>query len=167
MPYERFPGDPLAGVTLQRDLEQRAFRLGGSCYAAPAQRLQDFLEGSPSADLGCIKASYQPGVTPSDLSGVLPEPIIAALREALPAFAARLQGYDHPDAVLTGPITLECLEPIAGRDTEIFESLRRTQLTQLAQRDSEDPRIDRAHAFTVPQPLGLLVAERSDHDSSV
>jgi uncharacterized FAD-dependent dehydrogenase len=28
--------------------------------------------------------------------------MIAALREALPAFARRVRGYDHPDAVLTG-----------------------------------------------------------------
>ena len=121
-PYERFPGDPLAGVTLQRDLEQRAFRLGGSCYAAPAQRLQDFLEGSPSADLGCINASYQPGVTPSDLSGVLPEPIIAALREALPAFAARLPGYDHPDAVLTG-VETRTSSPVRVARDEQMESI--------------------------------------------
>ncbi|MEC8441252.1 MAG: FAD-dependent oxidoreductase [Cyanobacteriota bacterium] len=101
-PYERFPGDPLAGVALQRDLEQRAFLWGGETYAAPAQRLDDFLAQRPSTQLGEINASYQPGVTPSDLSRVLPEPIITALREALPAFARRLQGYGHPDAVLTG-----------------------------------------------------------------
>jgi uncharacterized FAD-dependent dehydrogenase len=101
-PYSRKPGDPLAGVALQRDLEERAFRLGGGSYAAPAQRLEDFLARRASGSLGSITASYQPGVTPSDLSTVLPEPIIEALREALPAFAKRLPGYDHPDAVLTG-----------------------------------------------------------------
>nr|ABD96280.1 unknown [uncultured marine type-A Synechococcus GOM 3M9] len=101
-PYSRKPDDPLAGVALQRDLEERAFRLGGGSYAAPAQRLEDFLARRSSGSLGSITASYQPGVTPSDLSTVLPEPIIEALREALPAFAKRLPGYDHPDAVLTG-----------------------------------------------------------------
>ena len=101
-PYERWPGDPLAGVALQRDLEGRAFELGGGRYAAPAQRLEDFLASRPSTDLGSVAASYQPGVTPTDLSSALPGPIIAALREALPVFAGRLRGYDHPDAVLTG-----------------------------------------------------------------
>ena len=101
-PYERWPGDPLAGVALQRDLEGRAFELGGGRYAAPAQRLEDFLASRPSTDLGSVAASYQPGVTPTDLSSALPGPIIAALREALPVFARRLRGYDHPDAVLTG-----------------------------------------------------------------
>ena len=101
-PYERWPDDPLAGVALQRDLEGRAFELGGGRYAAPAQRLEDFLASRPSTDLGSVAASYQPGVTPTDLSSALPGPIIAALREALPVFARRLRGYDHPDAVLTG-----------------------------------------------------------------
>ena len=100
-PYERHPGDPLAGIALQRDLEQRAFRSGGGTYAAPAQRLEDFLAGCPSTTLGTIAASYQPGITPTDLAPVLPQPILTALREALPQFARRLRGYDHPDAVLT------------------------------------------------------------------
>lgn len=102
VPYERHPGDPLAGVALQRDLEHRAYLLGGSTYAAPAQRLEDFLANQPSKSLGSIAASYQPGVHPSDLNALLPPPMIAALREALPAFARRVRGYDHPDAVLTG-----------------------------------------------------------------
>ena len=100
-PYERHPGDPLAGIALQQDLEQRAFRSGGGTYAAPAQRLEDFLAGCPSTTLGTIAASYQPGITPTDLAPVLPEPILTALREALPQFARRLRGYDYPDAVLT------------------------------------------------------------------
>jgi uncharacterized FAD-dependent dehydrogenase len=89
-------------VALQRDLEHRAYLLGGSSYAAPAQRLEDFLANQPSESLGSIAASYQPGVQPSDLNALLPPPMIAALREALPAFARRVRGYDHPDAVLTG-----------------------------------------------------------------
>jgi hypothetical protein len=101
-PYEKYDGDPLAGVALQRDLEHRAYLLGGSSYAAPAQRLEDFLANQPSESLGSIAASYQPGVQPSDLNALLPPPMIAALREALPAFARRVRGYDHPDAVLTG-----------------------------------------------------------------
>ena len=101
-PYERYAGDPLAGVALQRDLEHRAYLLGGSSYAAPAQRLEDFLANQPSESLGSIAASYQPGVQPSDLNALLPPPMIVALREALPAFARRVRGYDHPDAVLTG-----------------------------------------------------------------
>lgn len=100
--HERCPGDPLAGLAFQRELECRAFRLGGEDYSAPVQRLEDFLEGRPSSALGSVTPSYQPGVTPADLAELLPLPMVDALREALLAFSRKLAGYDHPDAVLTG-----------------------------------------------------------------
>ena len=127
-PYERFSGDPLAGVALQRDLERRAFQLGGATYAAPAQRLEDFLAQRPSIHLGEIEASYQPGVAPADLAKALPETLIAALREALPVFAKRLPGYDHPDAVLTGVETRTSSPVRIPRDQDM-ESLNTSGLT--------------------------------------
>ena len=99
---EDYPGGPLAGVAFQRQLESRAFALGGGDYNAPAQRLADFLASVPSRDLGSGRPSYAPGVTPTDLSDALPAYAIAAIREALPAFARQIPGFDHPDAVLTG-----------------------------------------------------------------
>ena len=99
---EDYPGGPLAGVAFQRQLESRAFALGGGDYNAPAQRLADFLAAVPSRDLGSGRPSYAPGVTPTDLSDALPAYAIAAIREALPAFARQIPGFDHPDAVLTG-----------------------------------------------------------------
>ena len=121
-PFERFPGDPLAGIGLQRDLEERAFRLGGSSYAAPAQRLEDFLSSRPSTRLGAIAASYQPGVHPADLAALLPTAITEALREALPAFSRKLKGYDHPDAVLTG-VETRTSSPVRIPRDEALESL--------------------------------------------
>ena len=121
-PFERFPGDPLAGIALQRELEERAFRLGGSSYAAPAQRLEDFLAARPSTRLGGIAASYQPGVHPADLDDLLPAAIVEALREALPAFARKLKGYDHPDAVLTG-VETRTSSPVRIPRDEALESL--------------------------------------------
>ena len=99
---EDYPGGPLAGVAFQRQLESRAFALGGGDYNAPAQRLADFLAAMPSRDLGSGRPSYAPGVTPTDLSDALPAYAIEAIREALPAFARQIPGFDHPDAVLTG-----------------------------------------------------------------
>jgi uncharacterized FAD-dependent dehydrogenase len=43
-----YPGGPLAGIELQRELEARAFELGGGTYEAPAQLVGDFLAGRPS-----------------------------------------------------------------------------------------------------------------------
>jgi len=101
-PYGRFAADPLAGVAFQRHWEARAFELGGGTYAAPAQRLEDFLAARASTAEGCVQGSYQPGITLTDLSTALPEVVIAALREALPEFNRSIPGYALPDALLTG-----------------------------------------------------------------
>ncbi|MCT8003638.1 NAD(P)/FAD-dependent oxidoreductase [Sphingomonas sanguinis] len=101
-PERDYPGDPLAGLTLQRHWEERAFVAGGSNYKAPAQRVGDFLAGRPSTSLGSVTPSYRPGVTPTDLSECLPDFVVEAMREAIPAFGRQIAGYDHPDVVMTG-----------------------------------------------------------------
>jgi len=97
-----YPGGPLAGIELQRELEARAFQLGGGGYAAPAQLVGDFLAGRASTSLGSVIPSYQPGVHLTDLATALPAYAIAAIREALPAFERQIKGFAMPDAVLTG-----------------------------------------------------------------
>jgi uncharacterized FAD-dependent dehydrogenase len=101
-PARDYPGDPLAGLALQRHWEERAYVAGGSTYAAPAQRLGDFLAGRPSTTLGTVIPSYQPGVRPTNLAECLPDFAVAAMREALPVFGRQIEGYDHPDVVMTG-----------------------------------------------------------------
>ncbi|WP_326533573.1 NAD(P)/FAD-dependent oxidoreductase [Pseudorhodoferax sp.] len=114
---------PLAGIELQRRLESAAFVLGGGDYSAPGQLLGDFMAGKPSTQFGEVQSSYKPGVHLTDLTSALPDYAIAALREAFPAFARKIPGYDLADAVLTGvetrtsapvrierdPATLQCL----------------------------------------------------------
>ena len=87
---EDYPGDVLAGVELQRRWESRAYELGGSNYQAPGQLVGDFLAGKASTKLGAVLPSYTPGVHLCDLSTALPDYAIAAIREALPAFAKQL-----------------------------------------------------------------------------
>lgn len=101
-PERDFPGDPLAGLALQRHWEERAYVAGGSNYKAPAQRVGDFLAKRPSTSLGSVTPSYRPGVTPTDLSECLPDFVVEAMREAIPVFGRQIAGYDHPDVVMTG-----------------------------------------------------------------
>ena len=128
IPFERFSGDPLAGLAFQRELESQAFRLGGEDYSAPVQRLEDFVAARPSTRLGSVTPSYQPGVTPSDLADLLPEAMVEALREALPAFDTKMAGYAHPDAVLTGVETRTSSPLRIPRDAQL-ESLNVSGLT--------------------------------------
>lgn len=93
---------PLAGIAFQRQWERAAFELGGGNFNAPVQRVGDLLARRASAALGEVEATYQPGVTPCDLTGCLPGYVLDAWREAIPAMARKLHGFDLPDAVLTG-----------------------------------------------------------------
>jgi uncharacterized FAD-dependent dehydrogenase len=121
-PARDYPDGPLAGIALQRYWEERAFVAGGSSYWAPGQTVGDFLAGRPSTGFGDVAPSYKPGVTPTDLSACLPDFVLAAFREALPAFGRQIKNYDHPDAVMTG-VETRTSSPIRitrGRD---FQSL--------------------------------------------
>ena len=117
-----YPGDVLAGVEFQRKWESRAFELGGRSYAAPAQRVGDFLAGRPSTHLGEVAPSYTPGVTPTDLSSALPDYAIAAIREALPAFEKQIKGFAMEDAVLTG-VETRTSSPVRIKRGEDFQSI--------------------------------------------
>jgi uncharacterized FAD-dependent dehydrogenase len=99
---EDYPGHPLAGIDLQRDLESRAFILGGENYDAPGQLVGDFLANRPSTAWGRVLPSYTPGVRLGDLSSALPAYAIDAIREAIPAFDKKIRGFAMADAVLTG-----------------------------------------------------------------
>jgi len=101
-PEQDYPGHPLAGIDLQRQLESRAFLLGGGNYQAPGQLVGDFLAGRPSTEFGAVQPSYTPGVHLTDLGGALPDYAIEAIREALPAFDKQIKGFARSDAVLTG-----------------------------------------------------------------
>ena len=101
-PDQDYPGDPLAGMEFQRRWESRAYELGGNNYQAPGQLVGDFLAGKASTAFGSVQPSYTPGVHLCDLSTALPDYAIAAIREALPAFAKQIKGFDLADAVLTG-----------------------------------------------------------------
>jgi uncharacterized FAD-dependent dehydrogenase len=123
---EDFPGDyrtnPLAGVDFQRHWESQAFIAGGSSYDAPAQRVGDFLAGQPSTALGQVDPSYQPGVHMTDLSTCAPDYVIAALREAIPAFDKQIRGFAMADAVLTG-VESRTSSPIRIKRGDDFQSI--------------------------------------------
>ena len=101
-PEVDFPGDPLAGIALQRKLESQAYLLGGSTYQAPGQLIGDFLSNKASTEFGEVTPSYTPGVHLTNLETALPEYAITAIREAIPEFAKQIKGFDLADGILTG-----------------------------------------------------------------
>jgi uncharacterized FAD-dependent dehydrogenase len=99
---EDYPGHPLAGIAFQRELESRAFVLGGGTYDAPGQLMGDFVRGVASTEFGSVVPSFKPAVHLTDLATALPDYATVALREAFVAFDKQIKGYYKEDAVLTG-----------------------------------------------------------------
>ncbi|MCQ2030757.1 NAD(P)/FAD-dependent oxidoreductase [Stutzerimonas zhaodongensis] len=122
-PDEDFPGGPLAGVELQERLESRAFELGGNDYCAPGQLVGDFIRGRASSEFGEVEPSYKPGVRLGDLAPSLPDYVIDAIREALPAFGKQIRGFDRADAILTGIETRTSSPVRIKRDNENLQSI--------------------------------------------
>ena len=121
-PQEDYPEHVLAGVDLQRKLEQLAFELGGADYSAPAQLVGDFLNDQSSTELASTLPSYQPGIKLTDLSLALPAFAVAAIREAIPVFDKQIKGFAMADALLTG-VETRTSSPICIKRGKAYQSL--------------------------------------------
>lgn len=122
-PDEDYPEHPLAGMELQRKLESNAFVLGGSNYNAPGQLIGDYLANNPSTQFGSVTPSYTPGVTLTNLDTALPAFATSAIREAIPAFAKKISGFDLSDGLLTGVETRTSSPIRIKRDDETLQSI--------------------------------------------
>lgn len=117
-----FPDKTLfGGMHWQRELEQRAFKLGGSNYFAPAQLLGDFMAGKKSERFGSIEPTYKPGVTLCDLNELLPLKISKVLKLVLPELNKKLKGFLTDDAILTA-IETRSSSPVRIVRNELRES---------------------------------------------
>ena len=117
-----YPGNPLAGIDFQRELESNAYVLGGENYDAPAQKVGDFLKGKTSEALGSVEPSFKPGIKLTDLSKALPDFCIEAIREAIPAFNRKIKGFALEDALLTG-VETRTSAPICIKRDKSFQSI--------------------------------------------
>lgn len=98
-----FKGDsPLEGMYFQKELEEKAFKLGGSNYYAPVQRFEDFKNNVQSTSIGVIKPTYTPGYTLCNLNEILPDFVANTLVQGIEHFGKSIKGFDHPDSILTG-----------------------------------------------------------------
>ncbi|AEI51599.1 NAD(P)/FAD-dependent oxidoreductase [Runella slithyformis] len=97
-PYAAFGA--LAGLELQRVIEQKACSLAGGGQTAPAQRVLDFVKGKTSPEL--LDTSYQPGLLSMDLREYLPAHIAEPLRQGLQDFGRKMSGYVSNEAQLIG-----------------------------------------------------------------
>lgn len=94
--------DALAGIEFQRRLESEAFMIGGGNFAAPVQRLGDFIADKNSMSFGKILPTYPRGVQISNLNNVLPTFVCKMIKDAMPLFNNKIHGFNRADALLTG-----------------------------------------------------------------
>lgn len=91
----------LAGMELQRKLENNAFIVGGSNYYAPAQKVGDFINNVPSEKSGDVTPSYKPGVKYTDIRKVFPDFMNESFELALKEMDKHIKGFACNDAVMT------------------------------------------------------------------
>jgi hypothetical protein len=97
-PYKEY--GVLAGLQLQKEVEQRACQLAGNGQTAPAQLALDFTNKKWSRQL--LETSYQPGLKSMDMYEVLPAHIAHPLRDGLKEFGRKMRGYLTNEAQLIG-----------------------------------------------------------------
>ena len=114
---------PLGGMYFQRRLEKAAFELGGGGFAAPVQRVGDFISGRKSTSLGSVKPSILPNHELSDLNRILPEYISANMKTAIRDMGKKLNGFDCGDALLTGLETRSSSPIRMIRDSKSLQSI--------------------------------------------
>lgn len=112
---------PLAGVYYQRNFEKKAFDLAGQTYAAPIQRVEDFLNDRPTTQLGSVIPTYRPGVSFVQMTDILPKFVTDTMKEALIDFNRKLKGFSMGDAILTG-VETRSSSPVRMVRTDQFES---------------------------------------------
>lgn len=120
---EDYGGEALGGVAFQREYEAAAFRIAGGDYRAPVQSVGDFLRGTAGSGDFCVAPTYRPGVVPCRLDDCLPPFVTRTLRDALPAFGGKIEGFAAPDVPLTG-VEMRSSSPCRIlRDRESFVSV--------------------------------------------
>jgi uncharacterized FAD-dependent dehydrogenase len=90
----------LAGLQMQRELEQNACLAAGGTQTAPAQRLIDFVENKQSKHLN--ETSYIPGLASVSLHEMLPPNISKRLQDAFKMFGQKMKGYLTNEAQIVG-----------------------------------------------------------------
>lgn len=97
-PYKKHGA--LAGLQLQKEIEHRAWEMGGKTQTAPAQNLQDFVNNKVSSKL--IDCSYQPGTQSVQMNDVLGKMIGTTLQQGFKAFNNKMRGYVSNEAIIVG-----------------------------------------------------------------
>jgi uncharacterized FAD-dependent dehydrogenase len=119
-PFEKF--GPLAGMEFQKQIEQKAWQVGGKSQKVPAQRMVDFTQKKIGSEIP--KTSYVPGTTSAELGDVFPNFITQTLRQGFTEFGKSMHGYFTNDAILHAPESRTSSPVRIPRDSISLEHLQ-------------------------------------------
>ena len=123
--YDR--GHVLDGIAFQRQIERKAFEVGGGDYRAPVVRMGDFLSDKNSSSFGSVIPTYALGTKFVRPQEYLPPFITDTIRLAIEDIGKRLKFFAEYDAVITGAET-RTSAPIKIERTEKGNSVSFTNL---------------------------------------
>lgn len=92
--------DVLAGMYMQRELEEKAYSEGNK--KVPVQLLGDFINNQESKELGYIKPAIMGEYNLANLQRVLPDFMSKAIIEAFDVFDRQIDGFKDNAAILAG-----------------------------------------------------------------
>ncbi len=113
---------PLEGMYFQRSLEEKAYTEGKG--AVPVQRFEDFEKNRPSAGLGSVKPMIKGEYSLSNLRNIFPEYVSSSLIEGIHGFSKQLEGFDMPDAIISGVESRSSSPVRINRDESLEANLK-------------------------------------------
>ena len=102
---EDYGNGALDGMNFARNIERKAYELGGRSYKAPAVSVGSFLDGGAEIKSDSVIPSYSIGVAPTNFDDLFPKFIADMMREGLRVFSRNMQCFGEKSALLTGPET--------------------------------------------------------------
>lgn len=114
--------DPLAGMILQEELENKAFIAGGGDFKAPVNLVGDFLKHKVSTSFGKIKPTYIPGTKFALPDEYLPKFMTETLRLGILEMGRKLKLFNDPEAIITG-IESRSSSPVRILRNDFYQSI--------------------------------------------
>ncbi len=94
-----YGNEPLAGITFQEELEQKAYQMGMG--KIPTQLFKDYLNDLPSQKLGTINPKFKGHYHLTNLNELFPSFINDSLKEAILHFDSQIKGFANDDTILS------------------------------------------------------------------
>ena len=117
-----FGKNPMSAIEFQRDLERKAYILGGSNYDSPVQTLGDYIDGRRTKKFGRVNPSVTHGYKTADLNELFTPSFNALMKKSFYEFDKKISGFSNRDTILTG-VETRTSAPVRILRNESFMSI--------------------------------------------